>query len=223
MSTSSSGVHRPEVATRCPSGRVVQLPAPRRLVRWPVSRSARYAAVTVVRLTLERLGQLALGGQADAQRQPAVGEQAAHRAGQRGVVGAAVPARQGVPLAEQPGQLASADRRRHSHLPRIGSFERHELAFRVAAMARLATSVTGRPAAPVTSSSSGLVLYGVSMALMVESGLGLDPWDVFHQGVAEVTGLSFGWVVILRRRRRSCCSGSRCGSGPASARSPTWS
>jgi uncharacterized membrane protein YczE len=44
---------------------------------------------------------------------------------------------------------------------------------------------------------AGLVLYGVSMALMVESGLGLNPWDVFHQGVAEVTGLSFGWVVIL--------------------------
>jgi uncharacterized membrane protein YczE len=44
---------------------------------------------------------------------------------------------------------------------------------------------------------AGLVLYGLSMALMVESGLGLNPWDVFHQGVAEVTGISFGWVVIL--------------------------
>jgi uncharacterized membrane protein YczE len=42
----------------------------------------------------------------------------------------------------------------------------------------------------------GLVLYGVSMALMIESSLGLDPWDVFHQGVSEVTGLRFGWVVI---------------------------
>jgi uncharacterized membrane protein YczE len=44
---------------------------------------------------------------------------------------------------------------------------------------------------------AGLVLYGVSMALLVESGLGLDPWDVFHQGVSRVTGLSFGLVVIL--------------------------
>jgi uncharacterized membrane protein YczE len=43
----------------------------------------------------------------------------------------------------------------------------------------------------------GLFLYGVSMALMVESGLGLNPWDVFHQGVSEVTGISFGWVVLL--------------------------
>lgn len=43
---------------------------------------------------------------------------------------------------------------------------------------------------------AGLVLYGVSMALMIESTLGLDPWDVFHQGLAESTGLRFGWVVI---------------------------
>ena len=42
----------------------------------------------------------------------------------------------------------------------------------------------------------GLVLYGASMALMIKSALGLDPWDVFHQGLAEVTGLRFGWIVI---------------------------
>lgn len=44
---------------------------------------------------------------------------------------------------------------------------------------------------------AGLVLYGASMALMVESGLGLNPWDVFHQGLSEVTGISFGWIVLL--------------------------
>ncbi|GAA0518378.1 membrane protein [Paractinoplanes deccanensis] len=44
---------------------------------------------------------------------------------------------------------------------------------------------------------AGLVLYGVSMAFMVESALGLNPWDVFHQGLSEVTGVSLGWVVIL--------------------------
>ncbi|WCN79946.1 membrane protein YczE [Micromonospora sp. LH3U1] len=42
----------------------------------------------------------------------------------------------------------------------------------------------------------GLVLYGVSMALMIRSGLGLDPWDVFHQGLSKLTGLSFGTVTI---------------------------
>ncbi|MCU7723515.1 hypothetical protein ODJ79_07310 [Actinoplanes sp. KI2] len=44
---------------------------------------------------------------------------------------------------------------------------------------------------------TGLVLYGFSMAFMVRSDLGLNPWDVFHQGLSKVTGISFGWVVIL--------------------------
>ncbi|WP_327682029.1 membrane protein YczE [Kitasatospora sp. NBC_00458] len=43
----------------------------------------------------------------------------------------------------------------------------------------------------------GLVLYGASMALMLRSGLGLDPWDVFHQGLQRTVGLSVGaWVTI---------------------------
>ncbi len=42
----------------------------------------------------------------------------------------------------------------------------------------------------------GLTLYGVSMALMIRSHLGLDPWDVFHQGLSKLTGLSFGTVTI---------------------------
>jgi uncharacterized membrane protein YczE len=44
---------------------------------------------------------------------------------------------------------------------------------------------------------AGLLLYGLSMALQVQALLGLGPWDVFHEGVAEHTGLSFGTVVIL--------------------------
>jgi uncharacterized membrane protein YczE len=43
----------------------------------------------------------------------------------------------------------------------------------------------------------GLVLFGVSMALFVDAGLGLMPWDVFHQGIARHTGLSLGTVVII--------------------------
>ncbi|MFF0415534.1 YitT family protein [Kitasatospora sp. NPDC004745] len=43
----------------------------------------------------------------------------------------------------------------------------------------------------------GLYLYGASMALMLRSGLGLDPWDVFHQGLQRAAGLSVGaWVTI---------------------------
>ncbi|OKI75121.1 membrane protein YczE [Micromonospora sp. CB01531] len=53
-----------------------------------------------------------------------------------------------------------------------------------------------RPARRLTQLYAGLTLYGVSMALMIRSGLGLDPWDVFHQGLARQTGLSFGTVTI---------------------------
>ncbi|MEU6075186.1 hypothetical protein [Micromonospora sp. NPDC047074] len=53
-----------------------------------------------------------------------------------------------------------------------------------------------RPARRLAQLYAGLVLYGVSMTLMINSGLGLDPWDVFHQGLSELTGLSFGTVTI---------------------------
>ncbi|MBQ0829622.1 membrane protein YczE [Streptomyces tagetis] len=43
----------------------------------------------------------------------------------------------------------------------------------------------------------GLVLYGASSALLVRSGLGLEPWNVLHQGVSERTGLPMGVVVTL--------------------------
>ncbi|MFI6169742.1 YitT family protein [Nocardia sp. NPDC051052] len=43
----------------------------------------------------------------------------------------------------------------------------------------------------------GLWLYGFSMAVMVRAGLGLDPWDVFHQGVAGHVPMSFGTVTAL--------------------------
>ena len=49
----------------------------------------------------------------------------------------------------------------------------------------------------VTQLFAGLILYGASMAIMVESSLGLNPWDVFHQGMSKATGISFGWIVLL--------------------------
>lgn len=39
---------------------------------------------------------------------------------------------------------------------------------------------------------AGLVGYGFSMAMMVRAELGLDPWDVFHQGLAGRTGMTIG-------------------------------
>ncbi|MEV5613279.1 hypothetical protein [Streptomyces sp. NPDC052225] len=43
----------------------------------------------------------------------------------------------------------------------------------------------------------GLALYGASSALLVEAGLGLEPWNVLHQGLAELTGISIGVVSII--------------------------
>ena len=47
----------------------------------------------------------------------------------------------------------------------------------------------------------GLILYGLSIALIVRADLGLDPWDVLNQGVFErfagPVGISFGLVVNL--------------------------
>jgi len=54
-----------------------------------------------------------------------------------------------------------------------------------------------RPARRLVQLYLGLVLYGVSMAMQIRAGLGLDPWDVFHQGLAERTGWTFGTVTIV--------------------------
>ena len=43
----------------------------------------------------------------------------------------------------------------------------------------------------------GLTSFGMGIALMVRADLGLAPWDVLHQGVAERTGISIGVVTIL--------------------------
>jgi uncharacterized membrane protein YczE len=43
---------------------------------------------------------------------------------------------------------------------------------------------------------AGLGGFGVSLALMVQARLGLDPWDVLHQGIARHLGVQIGWVTI---------------------------
>lgn len=42
----------------------------------------------------------------------------------------------------------------------------------------------------------GLIAFGVSLGLMVRAELGLGPWDVLHQGIAERLDVEIGWVVI---------------------------
>ncbi len=43
----------------------------------------------------------------------------------------------------------------------------------------------------------GLVLYGMTMAMVIRATLGNDPWDVLHQGMAKQLPISFGAAVIL--------------------------
>lgn len=43
----------------------------------------------------------------------------------------------------------------------------------------------------------GLVLYGVSLALMVRAGLGLAPWDVLHSGLIRHVPITLGQAVVV--------------------------
>jgi uncharacterized membrane protein YczE len=43
----------------------------------------------------------------------------------------------------------------------------------------------------------GLVLYGVSLALMVRGALGLAPWDVLHSGFVRHVPMTLGQAVVL--------------------------
>lgn len=43
----------------------------------------------------------------------------------------------------------------------------------------------------------GLVVFGLGIALMAQAGIGLGPWEAFHQGIANRTGIPMGTVSIL--------------------------
>jgi uncharacterized membrane protein YczE len=43
----------------------------------------------------------------------------------------------------------------------------------------------------------GLILFGFGIALMAEAGLGLGPWEAFHQGLGRLTGHEIGTISVL--------------------------
>lgn len=43
----------------------------------------------------------------------------------------------------------------------------------------------------------GLFLYGFAIAMMIRAGIGVSPWDVFAQGLANLTGIEFGWITNI--------------------------
>jgi uncharacterized membrane protein YczE len=71
----------------------------------------------------------------------------------------------------------------------------------------LSALVSRRPLAPLPPDrrarrfaqlAAGLILYGVTASMLVLARLGLDPWDVLHQGLAHTFGLGIGtWAVIV--------------------------
>src|SRR3954465_12011294 len=61
-------------------------------------------------------------------------------------------------------------------------------------IAQLRTGRLGRRLGPL---SAGLVLYGLSIALMVRSDLGLAPWDVLHSGLTKWLPIDIGQALVL--------------------------
>ena len=43
----------------------------------------------------------------------------------------------------------------------------------------------------------GLSLFAIGISLQMNANIGAPPWDVFHQGIAEQTGISIGKVIVI--------------------------
>jgi uncharacterized membrane protein YczE len=56
--------------------------------------------------------------------------------------------------------------------------------------------VRGGPAARLTILFAGLLIFAIGIVLIYESNLGLSPWDVLNQGIANHTPLTFGTANI---------------------------
>ncbi|WP_051845435.1 YczE/YyaS/YitT family protein [Streptomyces sp. NRRL S-813] len=59
------------------------------------------------------------------------------------------------------------------------------------------TSLKDRPGQRSLRLALGLALYGMSLAMLVKTDFGADPWTVFTQGLSQVTGFSLGQTTIV--------------------------
>ena len=57
--------------------------------------------------------------------------------------------------------------------------------------------IRGGPAVRTLSLVAGLGLFAAGIVALLESGLGLPPWDVLNQGISDRTPLSFGTANIV--------------------------
>lgn len=159
-------------------------------------------------------GQFALGGEAGGDRHPSFQHQQADAIGEGAVGGRATRAgtRGAVLLGgEQPGELRGPYRRSPLHhvdqstFPELAMDTIHSQAtgchvpghYHHRGQLVSSLSAPDRLGRRLLQLYAGLALYGASSALLVESGLGLEPWGVLHQGLAELTGLTIGVVSIF--------------------------
>jgi uncharacterized membrane protein YczE len=54
-----------------------------------------------------------------------------------------------------------------------------------------------QPARRIPQLLIGLALYGTSMAMQIRGALGLNPWDVLHEGLTEQTPIGFGAMTAV--------------------------
>jgi len=54
-----------------------------------------------------------------------------------------------------------------------------------------------RPIERLVRCVGGLALFGVGIAMLKRARLGLAPWDVFHEGLSDRVGLSFGTTIVI--------------------------
>ena len=72
----------------------------------------------------------------------------------------------------------------------------HPVAVPLAELGPVAQLRAGRLGRRLPQLYAGLVLYGVSIAMMVRSSLGLAPWDVLHSGITRWVPLTIGQVLV---------------------------
>ena len=144
----------------------------------------------------ERLGQLTLGGQPDAQREPTVDEQAAHRVGERDVVGRVDDAGR-TPLAQQSASWLPRSTLVIATIPPIGSVILHDWPSELAGVANLRNlPLSDRPVRRLITLYVGLVLYGASMSLMIAARPRARPVGRFPPGHEPSDRLELRLVVI---------------------------
>lgn len=83
-----------------------------------------------------------------------------------------------------------------STLPQTGVMVKPPVNRQLALLGPIAQLRAGRLGRRLTQLAIGLVLYGVTLAMMIRAVLGNAPWDVLHQGLSIHLPISIGTALI---------------------------